>query len=87
MRSSLVQILITCILLRDRMLFSPYKKRRGLRMSDLGTPALLVLTGLLAVACSNEQVGCDPVGDLEFVGGPVNAEDLVGSKRRRAGRL
>jgi hypothetical protein len=46
-------------------------------MSNLGTPALLALIGLLAVACSNEQVACDPVGDLEFVCGPVNAEDLV----------
>jgi len=32
---------------------------------------------LFAMACSQEQVACESVGDLDFVCGPTNAEDLV----------
>jgi hypothetical protein len=46
-------------------------------MSDLRIPVLLVLISLGAAGCAGDQAGCEPFGDLEFVCGPVNAEDLV----------
>ena len=46
-------------------------------MSNLRISALLTLMTLLAAACSQERVACEALGDLEFVCGPVNAEDLV----------
>jgi hypothetical protein len=36
--------------------------------------ALIMLAG---AGCGGSQAGCEPFGDLEFVCGPVNAEDLV----------
>jgi len=32
---------------------------------------------LFTIGCGQSQVGCESLGDLEFVCGPVNAEDLV----------
>jgi hypothetical protein len=46
-------------------------------MSNFRTAALLALVSLFTAACSQEQVGCEALGDLEFVCGPTNAEDLV----------
>jgi len=46
-------------------------------MSSLRVCALLALMSLFAVGCSQGQAGCESLGDLEFVCGPVNAEDLV----------
>jgi len=46
-------------------------------MSNIRICALLVSIGFFAAGCGQTQVGCDPVGDLNFVCGPINAEDLV----------
>lgn len=46
-------------------------------MSKFRIAALLPVIGLLLLACSSEQQDCEAIGDLEFVCGPANAEDLV----------
>jgi hypothetical protein len=46
-------------------------------MSSLKVCAVVAFVGFFAAGCGQQQVACDPVGDLNFVCGPVNAEDLV----------
>ena len=46
-------------------------------MRLLRVSAILLTIGLMAAGCGGSQAGCEPLGDLEFVCGPVNAEDLV----------
>ena len=46
-------------------------------MLSLRVCALLVLMNLFAVGCTPGQGDCEPLGALDFVCGPVNAEDLV----------
>ena len=46
-------------------------------MSIFRMCGLMVSVGLIAVGCARSEAGCEPFGDLEFVCGPVNAEDLV----------
>jgi hypothetical protein len=47
-------------------------------MSKFRVSALLVSISVLAIGCGGQgQVSCDQFGDIEFVCGPVNAEDLV----------
>jgi hypothetical protein len=46
-------------------------------MSNIRIYALLVSIGFFTAGCGQQQVGCDPIGNLNFVCGPINAEDLV----------
>jgi hypothetical protein len=46
-------------------------------MSTIRIFAALGFIGFFAAGCGGQQAGCDPIGDLNFVCGPVNAEDLV----------
>jgi len=45
-------------------------------MNTISRLILLAVTGMLAAGCGSSP-DCDPVGDIDFVCGPVNAEDLV----------
>lgn len=46
-------------------------------MTSLRVCATVALMSLFTIGCGQSQVGCESLGDLEFVCGPVNAEDLV----------